>query len=1243
MSKVKLCLSVIFLVSVVLSGTLNSCFSDMQRASAAELIQGENNSGNSSISAYAEGQGYSGETLSPAQKKLSGDLLQLSDERYLSGKESAENLRARMVEMGQLKQADPVSRREVLSRENPEGAADSGENASEASSYPDEKVYVYVYLEPFASSSILDGYCEVEDRDEENNIAVAWVPLESLEKIAALSEVRNIQTVLPPFVRRGNTVSEGDSILNASRLRELYGVNGTGIKIGIISDGVNNLADAQATGDLPSDVHVLSNNVGGNEGTNMLEIVYDIAPGAELYFHDCGKSRLEFNRAVDELVNQGCTVICDDIGWLAEPFFEDGIVAAHVKEVIKEHDLLYVSSAGNSGDSHYQGFFYDNGNGWHDFSRGKGKVENLRLEIKPSGKVWVFLQWDDRWEHSGNNYDLFIKDGNTLETIASSEVYQDGDNLPLEYIMYTNSGNTTLNASIEVRKTSGEARELELYIYYWTGTTVRAVNIVSKDSIFGHPALPEVITVGAVGTGGSGDYYIEYFSSVGPVTLYYPSPEIRPKTDISGLDGVNVTGTGGVSEQFYGTSASSPHVAAIAALVWSAAPEKSAMDIRRLLSTSSTDLGEPGYDNVFGYGLVDALRLHEQASADPSTFTVKTDGSGDFSSISDAINSSRPGDTILVYPGTYGENVDVSWTLNIISASGKPEDTVLETKNSGEPVIHVTANAAKISGFGISGPGISSSGETDGSGGNGGAGGPGIYLESAATCTLANNKVSGCSPGVLLEESANNTLTGNNISNNAEGLRLTDSFRNRILENEFENSININESSSGETGLSNTWNTDAEMRYLYNGGIYESRFGNFYSDYNGPDSDGSGIGDTSYGSDSSPLIARLAAYSRGFEIGSAAPVQNTVLIDGNALEFGIKSTRDCNFSWLLNGVLLQTNELAPSAALSINTGELASSITESNTSTPVPAKHTLTVIATNGSSTLQHSWTLTTSPIEEETDIPENTSEDSVSRSSSSGDGSSKSSGGGGSGGSGGGGAGGSPEPASNVESKELVQNFVPSGRHIRYDFTRNATPVTAMEFDARKNAGKVTVTVEMLKNQSVLVSGLPEGEIYRHFNIWAGNSGFASPENIQNHTVSFRVEKGWISENRIEVDSVSLYRYSDSNWTALPSRITGEDEAFFYFESETPGFASFVVAGQQSGSLRSSSHTAVQNNSPETGPDGAPEIWITREYPDNSTEEGSENGSENGSEDNKDTPAPGFVICIALLLAGALWSKKSE
>ena len=55
-----------------------------------------------------------------------------------------------------------------------------------------------------------------------------------------------------------------------------------------------------------------------------------------------------------------------------------------------------------------------------------------------------------------------------------------------------------------------------------------------------------------------------------------------------------------------GTSMASPHVAAVAALVWSYAPELSAADIRAVLAATAQDLGTPGRNNEFGYGLVQA-------------------------------------------------------------------------------------------------------------------------------------------------------------------------------------------------------------------------------------------------------------------------------------------------------------------------------------------------------------------------------------------------------------------------------------------------------------------------------------------------------------------------------------------------------------------------------------------------------------------------------------------------------------
>jgi subtilisin family serine protease len=59
---------------------------------------------------------------------------------------------------------------------------------------------------------------------------------------------------------------------------------------------------------------------------------------------------------------------------------------------------------------------------------------------------------------------------------------------------------------------------------------------------------------------------------------------------------------------FGGTSAATPMVAGIAALVWSQRPELTAPQVKALLFRSARDLGPAGRDNRYGYGVVDAYR-----------------------------------------------------------------------------------------------------------------------------------------------------------------------------------------------------------------------------------------------------------------------------------------------------------------------------------------------------------------------------------------------------------------------------------------------------------------------------------------------------------------------------------------------------------------------------------------------------------------------------------------------------------
>ncbi len=163
------------------------------------------------------------------------------------------------------------------------------------------------------------------------------------------------------------------------------------------------------------------------------------------------------------------------------------------------------------------------------------------------------------------------------------------------------------------------------------------------------------------------------------------------------------------------------------------------------------------------------------------------------------------------------------------------------------------------------------------------------------------------------------------------------------------------------------------------------------------------------------------------------------------------------------------------------------------------------------------------------------------------------------SGSSSGGGAGGSPEPQSNVQVKELSQTFISSGESVKFDFPQKATPVIYVSFDSKKTAGKTTTIVELLKAKSTLVSGLPSGEIYKFLNIWVGNSGFATPTNIENAVVSFKVEKSWINNNSVNESLVTLQRYNQS-WEPLFTKKVGEDNNYSYFTSETPGYSFFAI-----------------------------------------------------------------------------------
>lgn len=172
----------------------------------------------------------------------------------------------------------------------------------------------------------------------------------------------------------------------------------------------------------------------------------------------------------------------------------------------------------------------------------------------------------------------------------------------------------------------------------------------------------------------------------------------------------------------------------------------------------------------FAIGLV--LLLLSSGSADARRITVGSDKNKDFSSIQEAVDAAKTGDTVYVYNGFYTENIYLDKEISIRSISGRPESNIVTAKNPEDHVFHVIANNVTISGLSINGANDIQK--------------AGIYLENVQGIMISNNKLSSNRLGIYLDSSTTNMLNMNSISENDVGILLNASQGNWIINNKVE-------------------------------------------------------------------------------------------------------------------------------------------------------------------------------------------------------------------------------------------------------------------------------------------------------------------------------------------------------------------------------------------------------------------------------------------------------------------------
>ncbi|GEM_PF-1335152 len=550
--------------------------------------------------------------------------------------------------------------------------------------------HIEINFRDLADISTITHYLDVKRSFQSDKTTITgWADKENILEIAKLPAVSSIDELTTPVRNIGSVMTEGDKIIGTDVVREKFGANGTGIKVGVISDGVDHLNESQATGDLPLNVHVLSNAYGGDEGVSMLEIIHDIAPGAELYFHDCGSNYIEFNSALDALNDAGCQIVVDDISWLQVPYFEDGMIATHLNDILKNNPYsIHITAAGNDAGRHYQGMYVAQPNDtFADLSDGTSPYKDLYVKVPRGGYLLGVLQWDDPWDSSKNDYDLYMYNAKTGDILSYSKRLQNGDDKPLEKCIYENTGSETITVGVAVEnfKKKADPRILEIYLYPLGGSKILPDNIRPEDSIFGHAAVPSVITVGAISQ--TSQNKVLNYSSQGPVTIIYPKQEIRRKPDVVAPSGVSVTRAGSVEVPFIGTSASAAHIAGLTASIWSAFPNMTAGIIKSALYDTANDLGEAGWDPVNGYGSPNAVKMYEKLQGMPVP-------SLNFTPTKIPVHTPTPVTTKKLNPGEH--LIEGPAVINKSGVYLLDNDLLLNT----EPVIHVMASDVVIDGQG---------------------------------------------------------------------------------------------------------------------------------------------------------------------------------------------------------------------------------------------------------------------------------------------------------------------------------------------------------------------------------------------------------------------------------------------------------------------------------------------------------------------------------------------------------------
>lgn len=439
----------------------------------------------------------------------------------------------------------------------------------------------------------------------------AWVPISALGTLNRLEGVSIIHQPIPPMPLPVEPPGERPAATNAgsyltagfyaSNADDWYssGFRGSGINVALV-DSFLDAATAIYYGELPDPTYCYptceSLDVSSRHGTACAEIIHDLAPEASITLSSAGTAT-EMAQMIVDLAASGHDVISASMAFLdINPGDGTGIMADAIWTARDSYGTLYVGSAGNNADFHWDGNFTDaDVDGYNEFFEAwEVNLLNSAYGTSAGTKIMAYLRWSS-WPVTDQDFDLelYFFNGSAWEFIAEAAAAQTGTQPPFEFL-YADAPYSGIYA-LAVKKYSATTSPV-LDLMAWGR---HQLDIKDADRSLLEPATaPYSFSVAAVD---AGSYMLESYSSWGPtygaggsLAGGYAQPRI------SGYANVDTWSYGpGV---FNGTSAAAPHVAGAAALVRSAFPSYTPDQTQAFLESRAVDSGAPGYDYLYGYG-----------------------------------------------------------------------------------------------------------------------------------------------------------------------------------------------------------------------------------------------------------------------------------------------------------------------------------------------------------------------------------------------------------------------------------------------------------------------------------------------------------------------------------------------------------------------------------------------------------------------------------------------------------------